>query len=151
VSLLRAFTDGSGTRSHLPCGAGVVVYEDDAIIIEASRPLGLGSNNHAELSAVRVALAITDGPEHRDKDIVIVTDSQYVMRVLTDVGAPVDRPNARLIALTRRSMRGRSVSFQHVRGHSGVEGNERADVLAGRARRSQLSPKDKSVAKETTP
>ena len=126
---LVVYTDGSGTVAHLPCGAGVVVYDGDVVMLEASRHLGLGTNNHAELSAVRVALAITE--PWRDRPLVIRSDSLYTIGALTAPCAPDEwRPNARLIGIIRRALVGRVVSFEHVRGHAGDIGNERADQLA---------------------
>ena len=130
---LVSYTDGSGTLAHLPCGAGVVVYDGELVILEASRHLGLGTNNHAEVSAVRVALAITES--YRDRLLVVRTDSQYTIGALT---APADpepwAANAKLLGLVRRAMVGRALRFEHVKGHAGIAGNERADVLAGLAR-----------------
>lgn len=132
---LVAYTDGSGTVAERPCGAGVCVYRGAEVILEASRHLGLGTNNHAELSAIRVALAITDAPELRELELVIRSDSEYAIGAVTRASeTEAHRPNARLISLVRRAMRGRRVRVEWVRGHSGVEGNERADKLAGLAR-----------------
>ena len=134
--LLVAYTDGSGTIAERPCGAGVVVYLGAEVILEASRHLGNGSNNHAELSAIRVALAITDAPGLRELELVIRSDSEYAIGAVTRASeTEAHRPNARLISLVRRAMRGRRVRVEWVRGHSGVEGNERADELADLARR----------------
>ena len=124
---LFAYTDGSGTVASLPCGAGVVVYDGAEVILEAARHLGPGTNNHAEVSAVRIALAIT-APLARP--LVVRSDSLYTINAL--VGRPPDEgaTNARLILATRRLMLGRVVAFEHVRGHVGLAGNERADELA---------------------
>lgn len=80
---LIAYCDGSGTVAHLPCGAGVVVYDGGEVVLEASRSLGLGTNNHAELSAIRVALAITDTPEWRGRMLVVRSDSMYAIGAMT--------------------------------------------------------------------
>lgn len=131
---LIAYTDGSGTVAHLPCGAGVVVFDGDLAVIEVSRPLGLGTNNRAELCAVGLALYVTP----RARPLVVRSDSEYVIGALTGPrDTPVGRPNADTINYIRRSMRGRAVTFEWVKGHSGIAGNERADELAGRARRCQ--------------
>lgn len=57
------------------------------------------------------------------------------------VGPAPHATNARVILATRRLMLGRVVAFEHVRGHSGIQGNERADELAtlGRLRGPQPS------------
>lgn len=134
ASPLVAYTDGSGTVAHLPCGAGVVVYDGELIILEASRPLGLGTNNRAELSAAGIAIAITDPA----RPLTIRSDSMYVIGALTaPKDTPRERPNGPLINYIRRSMAGRAITFEHVKGHAGDPGNERADELAGRARKCQ--------------
>ena len=132
---LVAYTDGSGTTADKVCGAGVVVYRGGEVILEASRHLGPGTNNHAELSAIRVALAITDATGLRDRDLVIRSDSEYAIWCATSSAEPSpSAKNAKLIALVRAAMRGRRVRVEWVKGHAGDPGNERADALAGLAR-----------------
>jgi ribonuclease HI len=137
------YTDGSGTRAHLPCGAGVVVYDGDPVLtdwalepaVEASRHLGLGSNNHAELSAIRVALYVTSFPPFAGRFLLIRSDSEYAIKMCGWRGSlDPERPNAKLVEVIRRELRGRAVRFEHVLSHAGIPGNERADELAGMAR-----------------
>lgn len=144
---LIAYTDGSGTLGQRPSGAGVVLYEGDTIVCEASRHLGLGTNNHAELSAIRIALYMTSFDPFAGRDLLIRSDSEYAIWMSTG-RRPLDpdRPNARLIHIIRRALVGRSVRFEHVPGHAGIPGNERADELAGLARlRPFGGPKPKKV------
>ena len=138
-----AYTDGSGTRAHLVSGAGVVIYDGDPVlsdwkdepIAEASRHLGLGTNNHAELSAVRVALYVTYHSQLRHRPLIIRTDSEYVLKMVNWRGAlDPERPNAALVNVIRKMLRPRVVTFEYVPGHSKIPGNERADELAGIAR-----------------
>lgn len=132
---LVAYTDGSGTVAHLPCGAGVVVFDGDEVVLEASRHLGNGTNNHAELSAIRVALAITNTPEWRGRHLIVRSDSMYAIGAVTAPRGPLaTAANAQLIYEVRKLLGGRLVTFEHVKGHSGIAGNERADKLAGLAR-----------------
>lgn len=137
---LVAYTDGSGTIASRPCGAGVVIFDAGVAILEASVPLGLGTNNAAELLAIRHALWMCGTAAVRHRSVEIRTDSLYCIDSLQSAYDPHPRaPNAETITAIRARMaeRGR-VDFAHVRGHSGEIGNERADQLAGRARRVQL-------------
>ena len=68
--------------------------------------------------------------------VVVRSDSTYTLDSLMAAHEPHPKAlNAGLIATIRRRMKTRgNISFEHVRGHSGEPGNERADVLAGEAR-----------------
>lgn len=144
---LVAYTDGSGTVASKTSGAGVVVYDGDDVVLEASRHLGNGTNNHAEVSAVRIALAITDTPDWRARPLVIRSDSEYAIHVVSTPREPREgAANERLILATRKLLVGRRVTFEHVDGHSGVEGNERADHLANLGRKRTPKAADRSAA-----
>lgn len=137
---LVAYTDGSGTIATEPCGAGVAIYWQTSPIIEVSVPYEYGTNNSAELLAIRHALWATSAGQMRMRRVEIRTDSMYC---ITSLRAPYDpHPtacNAPLITAIRRRIEARGgVTFEHVRGHSGEPGNTRADQLAGRARRVQM-------------
>ncbi len=132
---LVAYTDGSGTIATKPCGAGVVVYDGDDVVLEVSRHLGNGTNNRAELCGIGLALAVTDEPSMRVRALVIRSDSTYAIGAISAAHGPWDgAANAKLIRYVRSLLVGRSATFEHVRGHAGVAGNERADKLAGLAR-----------------
>ena len=131
AGVLVAYTDGSGTVAELPCGGGVVLFDGGRVVAEAARHFGNGTNNVAELKAVGVALVMT---ADAGRALLVRTDSMYVIGALTG-GAPHPyAANVRLIVELRASMRGRDVWFEHVPGHAGVWGNERADELANRGR-----------------
>lgn len=138
-----AYADGSGTRAYLPCGAGVVIYEgerggidpDVPALLEASRHLGLGSNNHAELSAVRIALWLTTFPPFAGRPLIVRTDSDFAIGMVTGrYRCRETSPNRALTFLVRAALQDRDVRFEHVRGHEGILGNERADRLANLGR-----------------
>ncbi len=138
---LVAYTDGSGSRAHLHSGAGVVVYDGEDIILEASRHLGLGTCNHAELSAMRVALYITSFPPLLGRELLIKSDSEYAIAMAVGrYAVDPERPNAKLIGYVRAALIGRVVRFEHVLGHTGIPGNERADELASLGRKRGMAP-----------
>jgi ribonuclease HI len=124
-----AYTDGGcWPNPGGPGGAGVVMLtggkrEERSIFLQAPT-----TNNRAELMAVREALLMIE--DRRAARLSVGTDSLYVKGVLSDGHKP--RANRALIAEVR-VLASECASFRmfHVRGHSGVEGNEAADRLAG--------------------
>lgn len=133
---LVAYTDGSGTTADLLCGASAVIYDDAVAIAEVSVHVGNGTNNCAELTGVRLALWVCGESWLRARPLVVRSDSMYA---ITTLRAPYDAdpraPNGELINTIRQRLHARGrVTFEHVHGHRGEPGNERADVLAGEAR-----------------
>lgn len=113
-------------------GAGIVGLSDGQSR-EWAIPLGYGTNQQAELMAVREALLkVRDRP---GSHVIIYTDSRYAIGCLT-----LDwkiRANAELVASVRRLIAecGR-FEMRKVAGHAGDESNEIADRLAVQAARS---------------
>lgn len=98
------------------------------------------TNNRMELMAVISGLEALKRPCR----VRIVTDSQYVMKGVTEWMAgwkrrgwkTADRKPVRNIDLWQRldnALARHNVEWTWVRGHAGTEGNERADALANRA------------------
>jgi ribonuclease HI len=124
-----AFTDGSCSGNP---GAGAWAYRlewPDGVIEEAAGGDVDTTNNREELKAVREALLrvrsrIGDDPGWR---IVVRTDSLGVINWLTRQWKR--RKNLDLYPSIDPLVDSR-VRFEHVRGHSGIPGNERVDSLA---------------------
>lgn len=107
-------------------GAGVVGIAD-GMRREWSIPLGPGTNQMAELLAVKAALQkVRDRPR---TEVTIITDSQYAIGCLTQGWKVV--ANRELVD-ELRPLIAECASFrmQKVLGHAGQEENERADRLA---------------------
>lgn len=140
------YTDGAcSNNGKATAKAGVGVFWGDGHPKNVSRPVhGVATNNVAELEAVEDALdAIADMRPLRRGGFRIATDSQYAIQCVTTwfdgwrargwktaSGSPVKN-----IDLIRRihdklDALGTAVALIHVRGHSGVPGNEAADRLA---------------------
>ncbi|MGA7988277.1 MAG: ribonuclease H [Candidatus Dormiibacterota bacterium] len=123
------FTDGACSGNP---GAGAWAYRlewPDGMIEEAAGGDLATTNNREELKAVREALLrvrarIGDDPGWR---IVVRTDSLGVINWLT--GQWKRRKNLDLYPDIDPLIDSR-VRFEHVRGHSGIPGNERVDSLA---------------------
>jgi len=124
-----AYTDGACSGNP---GAGAWAYRlewPDGRVEEAAGGELATTNNREELKAVREALShvrarIGDDPAWR---IVVRTDSLGVINWLTRVWKR--RKNLDLYP-TIDPLVDKRVRFEHVRGHSGIPGNERVDTLA---------------------
>ena len=131
------WTDGSGTMNDDHAGIGVVVDEGEHGVREYSEYIGLGTNNVAELSAIYRGLqAVPD----RRRRLLVRSDSEYSIGILTKNWVP--KKNVDLIQAIREDLAWRAgrVRFEHVRGHVGIEGNERADRLAKAGREAGFKP-----------
>ena len=166
------FTDGSGSRGRCsastPAGWGwtmpvgdewvdargpVVTQSDHTAYLGAS----VGSNNTGELTAI--AEAILYAMEHEIKEIVIRSDSQWSINVLTGKWRP--KTHHTLINRIRQLVQIPSYTIQlrWIKSHVGYEGNERADKLANEGRalaeavggRQHAAPVGRRQVGQTTP
>ena len=123
-----AYTDGACSGNPGPAGLGVVVTSPEGERHEASEYLGSATNNVAELTAILRAIEAV-AP---DRALVVHTDSQYAIGVLTKGWKA--KANVELVAKTVALVKGRrGLRLVYVPGHAGVPLNERADELAREA------------------
>ena len=135
---VSAYTDGACRGNPGPGGWGVLLECEGK-----EKELWGGelqtTNNRMELMAAIQALETLTKPS----PIEIITDSQYVMKGITEwlpnwikrnwktsTNKPVK--NADLWKRLQAATNPHEVSWSWVRGHQGHEGNERADQLANR-------------------
>jgi len=103
--------------------------------MEVSEHLGEGTNNIAELTAIERVLDVVPEP---GRPLVIHTDSAYAIGVLSKGWKA--KANLALIERVRDRLAKRPATrLVHVRGHAGIELNERADELAREAVRTGRS------------
>jgi ribonuclease HI len=133
TNAVHIYTDGACTGNPGPMGIGAVILDATREVVadgrrELSSYLGLGTNNIAELTAIKRAVEILP----RDRPIVIYTDSGYSIGVLS-LGWRA-KANQALIAEIRQLLGGFArVDFVKVAGHAGIPENERCDELARQA------------------
>lgn len=122
------YTDGACTGNPGPAGSGaLLIYEGREKL--ASRYLGVGTNNIAELDAVKLAL---EQMQCTDVPIDLHTDSTYVIGVLQKGWKA--KQNVEQIEEIRTLMaRFKDLRLIKVKGHAGVPENELVDELARNA------------------
>jgi ribonuclease HI len=134
------YTDGGALNNPGPGGYGVIIIEG-----ENSRELSRGyrhtTNNRMELMACIAGLGAFRSP----RSVILHSDSQYVINGITkgwarkwkakgwvkSNGEPAINPDLwdELLALCDKH----DVTFRWVKGHAGIDGNERCDQLARQA------------------
>jgi ribonuclease HI len=141
---IEIFTDGSSSGAIGPGGWAFAAYSGGELMHEASGGARVTTNNRMELLAIVRALRWA-GP----LPCVIYSDSQLCVNTLTKWApnwerrgwrkhTPGEIANLDIVQAALPLFRASRASLQWVRGHNGTPGNERADVLAGEARKQVL-------------
>ncbi|WP_300667815.1 ribonuclease H [Desulfoluna sp.] len=123
--VIHIFTDGASSGNPGPSGIGVF-FRYGPHEREISRNIGQGTNNIAELEAIRTGLSEVKKPE---LPVRVYTDSSYALGLIAKGWKA--QANQELVeeirALTRRFS---NLVFVKVKGHAGFAENEKADQLA---------------------
>lgn len=136
--MLHIYTDGACSGNPGPgAWAYLIVSDKSSHFVECCGYRPDTTNNRMEMLAVIRALESLKKPTKA----VVLTDSAYVMDGATkwiygwkrrgwvkSDGAPVK--NETLWRILDKLLQKHSVTWRKVKGHTGVEGNERADCLA---------------------
>lgn len=129
---LIIYTDGAYSSARDIGGVGVVLLLDDKVIKQYSHSFKHTTNNQMELVAAILAFRMV---KTKYESIVLVSDSQYVIRTIVDNWKT--KKNIKLweqfyIEQTRLSELCKDISYKWVKGHANNEYNNRCDVLASR-------------------
>lgn len=122
---IEIHTDGATSGNPGPSGLGVVLRWGPHYR-EIRQYIGQGTNNIAELTAIKVAL---EAIKKRAMPVRVYTDSQYSLGVLT--GQYRAKANRALIVEIQHLMAHfPDLQLRKIKGHAGEPLNERADELA---------------------
>jgi len=137
------FTDGAARDNPGPGGWGAVILFGESRIVERGGYEAKTTNNRMELTAVLEALAFASGEQRTQngQSFILYTDSRYVIKGATEwlegwkardwqtlKKEPVE--HSALWHKLDELLQTVSVEWRHIHGHSGSQGNERADAIA---------------------
>lgn len=128
------YTDGSAQPNPGPSGCGAVMLNDKGgIVWTLSEFLGLGSNNSAELTAIR--RGCERAVELKVDELVVYSDSELAVNLLT---GKKQTKKEHLLPIVLRiheviSGYGMLVKFEWIKAHNNQKYNEMADKLADMA------------------
>ncbi|OZC11927.1 ribonuclease HI [Onchocerca flexuosa] len=136
------YTDGACfSNGYVGAAAGIGIYWGEQHVDNISEPLlnGPPTNNRAELTAV--IRAIQTAIQRKYQQLIVRTDSNLLIQTMnlwihgwrkngwkTSNGTSVK--NQDLIIQLDSLLENINVRFEHVTGHAGIFGNEKADQLA---------------------
>ncbi len=150
---ITIFTDGSSLGNPGPGGWGSIVVvgeKKEGHVIELGGHAEHTTNNKMELTAAIEALACVKkmdaaSPVASKSDIIIHSDSSYVINGITSWVFGWEKNNwinaakqqvlnqelwKALISVVRELSKTHTLSWKYVKGHAGIIGNERVDVIA---------------------
>jgi len=129
--MIHIWTDGSWHHIDKDMGIGVyAIYNDKAI--QHSAYIGKGTNNIAELSAIKFAL--TKLLKYRLTPVKVFTDSKYCIGVLT-LKWKVKANQILIKDIKELIYQYDNIEFEWVPGHANSKGNQIADEIAVAARK----------------
>ncbi len=129
------YTDGASSGNPGPSGIGIVLSFGEHEK-EISRYIGIATNNIAELEAIRTGLLEL---KNTDLPVRLFTDSSYAYGVLV-LGWKARKNQDIIRSIIKIIPKFNDLKIIKVKGHSGIEGNERADFLATSAIKKAESP-----------
>ncbi|XP_063922967.1 ribonuclease H1-like isoform X2 [Zophobas morio] len=149
---VKVYTDGACENNGKPnakAGIGVWFQEDHPLNI--SKPVdGKATNNNAEIQACIHAVQVAK--DCGIDKVEIITDSQFTINAMTNwiknwkknnwklAGGKGDVKNKSDFKKLDQLCQGLQIRWVHVRGHTGIKGNEMADELARKGARLYKPP-----------
>ena len=150
------YTDGGALSNPGPGGYGVVIAAGGETR-EISKGYRMTTNNRMELMACIAGLKAFNKPA----SILLFSDSKYVVDGIAKGWAEKWRANGWMRTKTEPALNAdlwdqllklcekHDVEFNWVKGHAGIEGNERCDALATKAASGRDLPPDRGYEKST--
>jgi len=136
--MIKVYINGSNKGNPPKSGAGVAIYNNDNMLVEATGiPLGDHDNNQAEMLALSIALDKIVKLNYHQFDVEILTDSKLIIGIFSqrwkaNYNLDIINPIKETLSTFKR------VIFTHVKAHGGIIQNVLVDSLASKAALTQI-------------
>lgn len=139
---ITIFSDGSSLGNPGPGGWGAIIYiHKGGQVTELGGRDAKTTNNRMEMTAVIEALVFLDTQKFEESDIIVHTDSQYLINGITKwvhgwqangwmTKTKVPVLNKDLWQKLMDVTADKEIEWRYVEGHAGIAGNERVDGIA---------------------
>lgn len=131
---IAVFTDGSAYTKDRSGGWGFVIIDVFGNEVEGQGSKSDTTISQMELAAVANALWYIH-KECGPSEVLVFSDSEYVVLGMNDKSRARNKNNEYWDDLEAQTAKHEAVEFEHVKGHNQNKYNERADELAGKARK----------------
>ena len=138
--MIKIFTDGSSRGNPGPGGWGAIILNNNTVIELGGREK-MTTNNRMELMACIDALRSIDSKDILNSEITLYSDSQYVVKGMTEWIAGWQRKNWKnsqkkdvmnrdLWEMLLNVSNDKKIKWQYIKGHAENPGNNRCDEIA---------------------
>jgi ribonuclease HI len=129
---LVVFTDGGSRGNPGPSAAGVVILtSDNEILEEFGVYLGVGTNNQAEYTAVKLALEAA--AKYKPNKVSMFMDSELVVRQLNGIYRVKNLELKPIYEAVKRLAAERQVTFEHVYREKNKPADRQVNIAIDRA------------------
>lgn len=136
LSIWKIYIDGASRNNPGPSGAGVYILRDDLVAKTCSIFLGKKTNNEAEYLALLLGLFELKQLLQRNDLVIIVSDSQLLVRQINGTYKVKEPRLQQLHALAKQLLSGLNYTISHVL----REDNTDADALANKGIDTKTAP-----------
>lgn len=135
VNYWKLYVDGASRNNPGKAGAGIYIIKDNKKFLEQGFALGLKTNNQAEYLALLVGIFFLKKYLCKDDVVMIVSDSQLMVRQITGHYKVKNAELIPLFKLSKKLLYGINYNIAHVLRDENKEADEMANLGIDKGKR----------------